>query len=96
MPTFDRADDFLRDYRMLSPQERALFRSAVRKFVHDLRSRRFRRSLRVRGVQGAEGVFEMTWAPDGRATFEYDAEVHPGEQHIIWRRIGGHDIFQNP
>jgi len=47
-------------------------------------------------VQGYPGVWEMTWAPDGRATFEYGDELHPGEQHIIWRRIGTHGIFRKP
>jgi hypothetical protein len=38
----------------------------------------------------------MTWAADGRATFEYGQEIRPGEPHIIWRRIGTHDIFRQP
>jgi hypothetical protein len=38
----------------------------------------------------------MTWAPDGRATFSYGTPVKEGEAHIIWRRIGTHDIFTNP
>jgi hypothetical protein len=42
------------------------------------------------------GVWEISWAADGRATFNYGDEVIPGERHIIWRRIGTHDIFDNP
>ena len=38
----------------------------------------------------------MTWAPDVRATFEYGAEVREGEAHIVWRRIGTHDIVKHP
>jgi hypothetical protein len=34
--------------------------------------------------------WEMTWAPDGRATLEYGTERRPGEPHVIWRRIGTH------
>ncbi|HEX6819527.1 MAG TPA: hypothetical protein VF120_14210 [Ktedonobacterales bacterium] len=56
----------------------------------------FRKGLRIKGVQGHAGVFEMTWAPDGRATFSYGAALRQGETHIIWRRIGTHDILQNP
>ncbi len=44
-------------------------------------------------VQGAPGVFEMTWAKDGRATWQYGPEQRPGTPHVIWRRIGGHAIF---
>ena len=38
----------------------------------------------------------MTWAPNGRATFEYGNEMRSGEPHIIWRRIGTHGIFRKP
>jgi hypothetical protein len=70
--------------------------AAVRGFVEDLPRGRFRSSLRVKGVQAAPGVFEMTWADDGRATWQYGPEVTEGQTHIIWRRIGGHDIFASP
>ncbi|MER6108587.1 hypothetical protein ACWG5P_11115 [Streptomyces prasinus] len=36
---------------------------------------------------------EMTWAPDGRATWQYGDELREGEPHVIWRRVGGHEIF---
>jgi hypothetical protein len=40
----------------------------VKKFVADLeRGQRFRRGLRVKGVQGSPGLYEMTGAGDGRA-----------------------------
>jgi hypothetical protein len=32
----------------------------------------------------------------GRATWEYGPALHPGEQHIIWHRIGTHDILSGP
>jgi hypothetical protein len=51
---------------------------------------------RVKRVQRYPDVWEMTWAADGRATFEYGQEIHAGEPHIIWRRIGTHDIFRQP
>ena len=96
MPTFATAHRFDRDYARLSPENRAGFRAAVGDFVVDLPEGKFRKSLRVRGVQGARGVFEMTWAPDGRATFEYGEEQADGEPHVIWRRVGTHDVFGNP
>ncbi|HEY8637632.1 MAG TPA: hypothetical protein VIL64_00215 [Solirubrobacteraceae bacterium] len=67
------------------------------RFVTDLRAgQRFRPGLRVKRVQGYAGVWEMTWAPDGRATFQYGDEIVHGEPHIIWRRIGTHDVFRRP
>ncbi len=56
----------------------------------------FTPSLRVKRVQSARGVWEMSWAPDGRATFEYGAELHPGEAHVIWRRVGTHRVLDDP
>jgi len=50
----------------------------------------------VKPVQGAPGVFELTWAPDGRATFQNGEEQRQGQPHVIWRRIGTHDIFSQP
>jgi hypothetical protein len=38
----------------------------------------------------------MSWAPDGRATFEYGEQMIAGEAHVIWRRIGRHDVFRAP
>ena len=64
-------DAFWDDHKRLTLQERAAFREAVRKFVHDLRAGTFRQGLRVKRVQGRPGAWELTWADDGRATFAY-------------------------
>lgn len=98
MPTHAELQAFLREYRKLSHRQQTLFLAAVDEMVEDLKARvPFRASLRVKGVQGHPGIFEMTWEmPNGRATFSYGPQVVPGEQHIIWRRIGGHEILSNP
>jgi hypothetical protein len=97
MPTREALRSFWRDWDRLTPQQRA-FRQAVTQFVADLAgaSHGFHPSLHVKRVQGHPNVWEMTWAPDGRATFEWGAEVRPGEPHIIWRRIGTHSVFRRP
>ena len=70
---------------------------AISQFVDDLRGGKgFRRGLRVKGVKGGTGIFEMTWADDGRATFQYGEPVKEGEPHVVWRRIGTHGIFKKP
>jgi hypothetical protein len=96
MPTYERLPRFRNDFDGLSADEQERFREAVKKFVDDLgRGRGFRPSLRVRGVQGAPGIFEMTWAPDGRATFQYGEPIREGEVHVVWRRVGTHNILGN-
>jgi hypothetical protein len=85
------------EFDQLTPAQQSAFLAAVALFVDDLRaSRRFRKGLRVKGVKGAPGIFEMTWAADGRATFRFGEPVRQDEPHIIWRRIGTHDIFKQP
>ncbi len=97
MPTFAKLRRFVRDYEHLTLDQQRRFRDAVRQFVDDLREGGgFHPRLRVKRVQGTAGVWEMTWAPDGRATFSYGDEIIAGEPHIIWRRVGTHDIFRRP
>lgn len=98
MPTFECPDRFWKDHSVLDDDDKKRFREAIDKLVEDLSTgdRRPRPGLRVKGVQGADGVFEMTWAPDGRATFEFGPELREGEPHIVWRRVGTHDIFGSP
>jgi hypothetical protein len=97
MPTHDERPLFLREFAKLTQLQQDRFLKAVGHLVAELRAHQpFRPSLRVKGVQGYRGIFEMTWAGDGRATFEYGPERIAGETHIIWRRIGGHEILQQP
>jgi len=96
MPTWDQILTFRHDLKNLTPEQRKALQRAVAKFVADLRKGSFRKGLRVKKMAGHDGVWEMTWADDGRATFEYGEPVLDGEPHIIWRRIGTHDIFDRP
>jgi hypothetical protein len=94
MPTYERLQRFDRDYAALSPAEKRAFKEALRKFVEDLeRGQGFRKGLRVKGVQGAPGVFEMTWADNGRATFSYGRSLRGTEPHVIWHRVGSHAVL---
>lgn len=97
MPTFQRLPRFDSDWERLSDEQREQFRRAVRHFIDDLTADRpFRKGLRVKRIQVANDVFEMTFSPDGRATWQYGPEVHSGQPHIVWRRVGTHDILRKP
>jgi hypothetical protein len=96
MPTWDQTDVFRRDLAAISPSRRAAFAVAVTPFVHDLGSVEFRKGLRVKKMAGRPGIWEMTWADDGRATFSFAEPVVEGETHIVWRRIGTHDVLRRP
>ena len=102
MPTYDYSSTFIQDIRRLTDQDYARFMVALRLFIQDLQAMEagyrttFRRGLRVKGVKGATGVFEMTWAPDGRATFAWGNPIRKGNRHVQWRRCGGHDVLARP
>ncbi|MGZ2362370.1 hypothetical protein LRE75_37940 [Streptomyces sp. 372A] len=101
MPTYETLPRFMSDLNRLTPEQRRKFRQAVAAFVEDLRAGgRFRAGLRIKSVQRAPGIYELTWSmgtgPAGRATWEYGAARRPGTPHIIWRRIGAHDILALP
>ncbi|MBI4172026.1 MAG: hypothetical protein HY511_04635 [Actinobacteria bacterium] len=92
------------DVGRLSRREHELFGRVLRERLVPAADRRatdpsapWPKGLRVRDVEGAPGVWELTWSfsgPDGRATFEW-VEIG-GEPAIRWRRVGGHAIFREP
>lgn len=100
---FEVTDAFRADRKRLSKSERELidlvlpiFVAACDRYVAEP-STPWPASLRVKSVQGAQGILEMTWSfagPDGRATFEW-IQID-GELAVRWRRIGTHDILKKP
>ena len=97
MPTFDAFARFWNEYGRLGREQKREFLAAKNQFVAAIGARRPPPpSLRVKRVQNMPGVWELSWAADGRATFEYGSELIERQPHIIWRRIGSHDIFRNP
>lgn len=91
------------DFKRLSPADQVTFRKALREFVaacdrYALEpATAWPASLRVRDVESAPGIWEMTWSfsgPDGRATFEW--VCLEGSTAVRWRRIGDHRIFREP
>lgn len=99
---FEITDSFKGDWSRLSEGERRLFREVLPTFNASCDriamdpTVRFPASLRVKDVENAPGILEMTWSfsgPDGRATFEWVSI--DDSRGVRWRRIGGHAIFKN-
>jgi len=95
VPSHERTRRFERDWAALTKEQHDRFAAAFRHFDVDLEAGKLRAGLRVRRVEGTDRVYEMTWAPDGRATFEYGESEGEGA-HVIWRRIGSHAVFRRP
>lgn len=101
---FETTPAFEGDVRRLKRRKELFetFRSVVREQFIPAAERHLHRpaeawpaGVRVKHVEGATGVWEMTWDwPDGRATFEW-IDIG-GEPAIRWRRVGTHSIFRDP
>jgi hypothetical protein len=96
-------ESFRADYKRLSAAEQDLFKKVMPDVVAACDRRvadpaaSWPAALRVKSVEGAPGIWEMTWSfrgPDGRATFEW-VQIDQ-EMAVRWRRIGGHSIFKQP
>jgi hypothetical protein len=97
VPTYEALPRFRTDLDHLTPEQRRRFHQVVtRAFVPDLRAGRFRAGLRIKRVQSAPGVYELTWDGNGRATWQYGTERIHGHRHIVWRRVGTHTILTGP
>ena len=98
MPTFERLARFDREFRRLPRELQRAFLAILPVFIDALRATppTFPAALRIKRVQGTPGVWELTFAPDGRATFAYGKEVLQGVPHVVWRRIGTHDVLADP
>ncbi|HKI66657.1 MAG TPA: hypothetical protein VJ989_05250 [Solirubrobacterales bacterium] len=96
-PTFELGTAFAREFSRLSREQDREFRKAVAKLVAALKGgREPPRSLCIKRVQGTRDVWEISYSGDGRATFRYGGELKSGETHIVWLRVGGHEILSRP
>ena len=94
MPTYERSPEFIELYQRLTAEQKALFRTAVKKFRDGLgRCQGFRKGLSIKGLKGAPGMFELTWAPDGRAVFSFGKSLRQNERHVSWHAVGTHGVL---
>lgn len=98
MPTFERLARFDRAFRRLPRELQRAFLEILPAFVAALREKppSFPLALRVKRVQGKTAIWEVTFAPEGRARFTYGAELIAGQAHIVWRRVGDHGVLADP
>ena len=102
MPTHHEAKAFQRDLDRLTDAQSLRFEARLTDFIADLRAVEagqrswFRPGLRVKKLSGVPDMYEMSWASDGRATFAIGDPIVAGKLHIVWLRIGSHDILRRP
>ena len=100
---FELTASFEADLKRLDRNELEIVRAKLPDFVLACEryaanpSTRWPESLRVKDVESAPGIFEITFnfsGPDIRATFEW-TQID-GQLAVRWRRIGGHRILKSP
>jgi hypothetical protein len=102
---YERTDSFKADWSRLPEVTRNLVKDQLRAFStaaddvakHNGDKRRWPAALRVDAIEGARGVWAVTFSfsgPDIRATFEWDHDENG--PRVVWRRIGGHPIYGAP
>jgi hypothetical protein len=100
---FELNEPFRGDLKRLSSSDYAIVRAKLGEFVAACEryaadpSSKWPASLRVKPVEAAPGIFDVTFSfsgPDIQATFEWISI--DGELAVRWRRVGGHRIFRQP
>ncbi len=94
MPTHEERERFLNEYTRLRRAEQQQFKRAVAEFVTALKDHHPPpKKLGIERYERQSGIYEFHWSATGRALFRYGPEKTPGEPHVIWLRIGGHEIY---
>lgn len=78
---FIRTDRFKHAYRRLEPAKQALVKKALRQLAAD----RAYPGLRVKRIQGTDGIWEMRAGRDIRITFAISEDAY------LLRNVGHHD-----
>jgi hypothetical protein len=87
----------MREYRALSHQDKLAFRRARDRFVAALMADRIPEAgLGIEEMAGHPHIYEFHFSGGGRATFHYGTSARGRNAHVIWRRIGGHEIYREP
>jgi hypothetical protein len=105
MPTHSESSEFINAHGRLSPENKLLFHAALFDFIGVLQQAErdrlgyfpvFPKRLGVTRMVGRHGIWEFAWSGDGRCTWELCDQEREGLFHIHWRRIGGHEIYNDP
>ena len=95
VPKYEKETGFVAEYEKLTPQQKKQFRTAVKKIIAALDAGNFPGPPLVIKMSGFS-LYEVRWAADGRATFEYRYDTKLNEQIVVWRRIGDHSVLNHP
>ena len=97
MPHFSWHPDFMHDFHALSTTDQEAFMSARDRFVDALKAGRAPDpGLGIHQLAGHPGIYAFRFSQRGRASFQYETDARGPDAHVYWRRVGGHEIYNNP
>ena len=97
MPIYEWERRFGVEFKKLSKENQDAFLEAVARFVASLKAGRAPEpSLGIKEMTDHPGIFEFHYSKWGRATFHYGSEERGSNALVVWRRIGGHEIYRKP
>ena len=98
MPTFESLARFDREFRRLPTELQAAFPRVLPTFITALRGEPALVPPDTTGQTRAgppRRLGDHLSRRDGRATFAYGDEVIAGTPHVIWRRVGTHEVLRD-
>lgn len=106
MPHWDALPRFYNDWHTLEQPKKGLFLTRLQEFIGVLKRWEaegmpgshppFPAHLGIKSMAGRRNIWEFRWSGDGRATWSYGPPPQDGMCKIIWRRIGTHQIYNDP
>jgi hypothetical protein len=97
VPKYIRQRLFQAEYARLSAANQLAFKEAVMRFVVALKEGRLPDpGLGIRQMTNHPGIYEFHYSRSGRATFHYGSADRGPDALVVWRRIGGHEIYRKP
>lgn len=92
---YRRTRTFKKDYEKLPEDIKEIVREKF-DLLQNNPSPPYHPSLRIKPMRGWDGIFEGHITSRYVFTFHKDTDPKTGETVFVFRKIGGHDVYENP
>ena len=97
MPHYSWFTVFMQEYHRLTPAQQDAFLAAVKRYIVEPLRQGNHPPAHIFHKMSGYDVYEFRWDQSGRFRATCEMFVNEaGEIEVKWRRMGGHEIYQNP
>lgn len=97
MPHYSWFTLFMQEFQRLTAAQQDAFLAAVKRYLVTPLRQGQQPPARIFHKMSGHDQYEFRWDTSGRLRATCDMFVNEdGEVEVKWRRIGGHEIYQNP